>query len=317
MSIPSEIKDRIIATADELYEQSGRESMPTVDAVRRAAKVDMNSASAVMREWRKRLTAQAAPVAVAIPEPVAKAASVATAALWKAAQDVAGEALQAAAAAWETERVEMEQMRQEMSQAFELQAEESASEIEELTEQIRSGQEALQAQLDRRYDAEKALETERAEHQQTRSDLAVAAERSTHLLDQVEGQKAQVVALQAAAEAQAKKVEALSRDLSASQQTAAEQAGSLKSLKEQLEESRSERTAAVAQLDELRTALATATASLKAVTDQVERQATELASARAEAQQAVTQAAELRGQLAAIEKAQAADKNRTADKRDG
>jgi len=270
----------------------------------------MNSASAVMREWRKRLTAQAAPVAVAIPESVAKAASAATAALWKAVQDVAGEALQAATSTWETERAEMEALRQELSQAFELQTLESESRIEALNEEINSLQAALKAEAVRSTEAVRALEAERAAHQQTRSDLAVANERSTHLLAQVEDQRAQVVALQAASETQANKVEALIRDLSASQQVASEQAGSLKSLQQQLADTRDERSAAVTQLDEVRAALAAATASLKAVTDQVERQATELASAREEAQQAVTQAAELRGQLAALEKSQAAASKR-------
>lgn len=308
MSIPSEIKDRIIATADELYEQSDRESMPTVDAVRRAAKVDMNSASAVMREWRKRLTAQAAPVAVAIPEPVAKAASAATAALWRAAQDVAGEALQAATSAWEKERAELEQQRQEVAVAFDLQAQEADTEIEGLTELVKRLTTQVEAQTDQRNEAERTLEAERTSHQQTRADLAVATERTTHLLAQVEGQTAQVVALQAAGERAAAQTDVLRGELAAAQQTAAEQSGSLKNLQQQLADMRDERTAAVAQLDELRTALATATASLKAVTDQVERQATELASARAETQQAVTQAAELRGQLAALEKIQATKK---------
>mgnify|MGYP006204349805 CR=1 FL=1 len=65
--IPADVRERIIAAATDLFEQSGRETMPTVDAVRRAARVDMNAASAVMKEWRRAQTAQAAPVAVAVP----------------------------------------------------------------------------------------------------------------------------------------------------------------------------------------------------------------------------------------------------------
>ena len=34
-SIPADIRERILAAADELYQQSGRESLPTVDQVRR------------------------------------------------------------------------------------------------------------------------------------------------------------------------------------------------------------------------------------------------------------------------------------------
>ena len=63
IAIPADVRERVIQAAQELYEQNGRESMPTVDAVRRLARVDMNAASAVMREWRRAQTAQAAPVA--------------------------------------------------------------------------------------------------------------------------------------------------------------------------------------------------------------------------------------------------------------
>ena len=58
-AIPADVRERVIQAAQELYEQSGGETMPTVDAVRRLARVDMNSASAVMREWRRSQTAQA------------------------------------------------------------------------------------------------------------------------------------------------------------------------------------------------------------------------------------------------------------------
>src|SRR5574344_615203 len=73
IAIPADVRERVIQAAQELYEQNGRESMPTVDAVRRHARVDMNAASAVMREWRRAQTAQAAPVAVTVPEVVTQA----------------------------------------------------------------------------------------------------------------------------------------------------------------------------------------------------------------------------------------------------
>ncbi|NYT64160.1 hypothetical protein H0A66_17740, partial [Alcaligenaceae bacterium] len=43
--IPAEIRDRITAVANELFEDAGREAFPTVDAVRRAARADMNTTS--------------------------------------------------------------------------------------------------------------------------------------------------------------------------------------------------------------------------------------------------------------------------------
>lgn len=121
-AFPSDVRDRIIAAAADLFEQSGRQTMPTVDAVRRAARVDMNAASAVMKEWRRAQTAQAAPVAVAVPESVQQASNAAVATIWQQAQELANESLRSAQTAWETERAELDAMRQELAEAFERQA---------------------------------------------------------------------------------------------------------------------------------------------------------------------------------------------------
>ncbi len=122
IAIPSDVRERITSAAAELFEQSGRQAMPTVDAVRRAARVDMNAASAVMKEWRRAQTAQAAPVAVSVPESVQQASSAAVATIWLQAQELANESLRSAQAAWETERAELDAMRQELAEAFERQA---------------------------------------------------------------------------------------------------------------------------------------------------------------------------------------------------
>jgi hypothetical protein len=45
LSIPADVRERVIAAAVELYEQAGRERFPTVDAVRRASRADMNTVS--------------------------------------------------------------------------------------------------------------------------------------------------------------------------------------------------------------------------------------------------------------------------------
>ena len=121
-AIPFEVRERIVSAAAELFEQSGRQVLPTVDAVRRTARVDMNAASSVMKEWRRAQTAQAAPVVVAVPEPVQQAGSAAVAAIWLQAQELANESLRNAQAAWETERSELDAMRQELAEAFERQA---------------------------------------------------------------------------------------------------------------------------------------------------------------------------------------------------
>jgi len=122
--IPSDVRDRIVAAAASLFEQAGRADFPTVDQVRRMARVDMNAASTVMREWRRQQTIQATPLAIAIPEAVQASHAQALAVLWLQAQELASENLRSAQAAWETERSEAEALRQELATAFESQASE-------------------------------------------------------------------------------------------------------------------------------------------------------------------------------------------------
>lgn len=119
-AISAETKDRIISTANALKLELGK--LPSVDQVRRAARVDMNAASQVMREWRQNLLAQSSPVVVAIPEQVQQAATVAIAAIWTQAQELANENLRNAQGAWEAERSELDAIRVELSQAYETQA---------------------------------------------------------------------------------------------------------------------------------------------------------------------------------------------------
>lgn len=142
--IPAEVRERIVAAANELYEELGREAFPTVDTVRRAAKADMNTTSTVMRDWRRQQTAQAAPVAVTVPEAVSQANSVALAAMWQQAQELANESLRAAQVAWETEREELDAMRLELANAYE----EQAGEFEALRIEAASEAKAHKAQLE-------------------------------------------------------------------------------------------------------------------------------------------------------------------------
>lgn len=124
MEITKEARDRIFAAADQLYEQAGRESFPTVDAVRKQARVNMNDASVGMKEWRRAQTAQAAPIAVRVPEAVQQAGDLAVATMWQHAQELANESLRAAQAGWDAERALIESVSEQTSQAFDEQAQE-------------------------------------------------------------------------------------------------------------------------------------------------------------------------------------------------
>jgi colicin import membrane protein len=119
MDINPDARARILAAADQLFEQAGRATFPTVDAVRRLSKTNMNDASAAMREWRRGQAATATPVAVAVPSRVQQSFQAALAALWAEAQESANEALRASQAAFEAEREESEALRGEMAAAFE------------------------------------------------------------------------------------------------------------------------------------------------------------------------------------------------------
>jgi chromosome segregation ATPase len=122
ITIPADIRERIIQAANDLYGQTARQTFPTVDQVRRYARVDMNAASAIMREWRRSQTVQAAPVAVHVPDAVVHANNQALIALWTQAQDLANESLKTAQSAWDAERTELDDMRQELANAYETQA---------------------------------------------------------------------------------------------------------------------------------------------------------------------------------------------------
>ncbi|WP_146204245.1 hypothetical protein [Massilia glaciei] len=53
MDISPAVLDRINSAAEALYEEAGRRALPTVDAVRKHAKVNMNDATNGMRDWRR------------------------------------------------------------------------------------------------------------------------------------------------------------------------------------------------------------------------------------------------------------------------
>lgn len=118
MDVAKDIKDRIVTAAEALYDEAKRITKPSVAAVRSRAAVDMNAASAVMKEWRRAQTAQAATLAVEVPEKVRGTNSSALASLWAEAQKMANESLMAAQAGWDVERAEAETFRGELAAAF-------------------------------------------------------------------------------------------------------------------------------------------------------------------------------------------------------
>ena len=134
--IPADVRERVIAAAAELYLQAGRERFPTVDAVRRSSRADMNSVTVLMREWRQSQTTQAAPVAVMIPDAVQQANAAAVAAMWTQATELANQSLRTAQAGWEAERQDLDDMRSELATGYEVQAAELETVKGQLAETI-------------------------------------------------------------------------------------------------------------------------------------------------------------------------------------
>jgi len=119
MTLSAEVYERICAAADALHAQGGREAFPTVDAVRKAARVSMNDASAGMREWRRAHTVQSGMAATSVPDKVRDAGLAALAGVWNEAQALAGESLRLAHMAWDIERGEAETLARQMADAYE------------------------------------------------------------------------------------------------------------------------------------------------------------------------------------------------------
>ena len=122
MELATDTRERIFTAAETLYETAGRATFPTVDAVRKLAKVNMNDANAGMKEWRRAKTTQAAPVAVQVPEAVQQANNAALGVMWQQAMDLANQSLIAAQAGWDSERLESETLNRQMADAYEAQA---------------------------------------------------------------------------------------------------------------------------------------------------------------------------------------------------
>lgn len=280
MELAKDTRDRIFAAADSLYEQAGRTVFPTVDAVRKTAKVNMNDASAGMKEWRRAQTTQAAPVAVQVPEAVQQASGAALAALWQSAQELANESLRAAQAGWDGERAEADTLTRQMADAYETQAVEL---------------EAAQGEIAR---------------------LKAAAEESAvglaQLLGEMEDTRRELGAAKVAAErADARTVEIELR--------VADLRAELDHAHRDTEQARAAVTAAAGELDQVRGALAMVTAKAEAAeqlhqeqrnadAQEASRQAVRLVKAqteRDEAQKAAAiareRAAELTGKLEAVQ----------------
>ena len=178
------VRMRIIAAANDLYARSGGGKFPSVAAVRYAAQADMNTTSAVMREWRRERQLPPTVTTVPIPELVVHQANVALSTVWNSAVELAGEALRNAQAAWDEERSQTEQHLQQVVEAFDSQT----ADLIATRESLRDSAQRLEAasEVEQALQARVTKYEQQVEHCLTDRDRAVetaakAREESAHL----------------------------------------------------------------------------------------------------------------------------------------
>lgn len=186
---PDVVRMRIIAAANDLYARNGGGKFPSVAAVRHAAQADMNTTSAVMREWRRERQLPPIVTTVPIPESVVHQANVSLSTVWNSAVELAGEALRNAQAAWEEERSQTEQHLQQVVEAFDSQT----AELIATRESLRDAAQKLEAasEVEQALQARVTKYEQQVEHCLTDRDRAVetaakAREESAHLSGRLE-----------------------------------------------------------------------------------------------------------------------------------
>lgn len=327
-TIPTDVRERVITAANELYQQSNRERFPTVDAVRRLSRADMNTVSMLMKEWRQAQTTQAVAVAVSVPEAVHQANASALAAMWQQATELANQSLRSAQAGWEAERQDMDDMRAELSGSFEAQAAELESTKGRLTEVLAK----LEAEQIHHTSEIARFEKISAE---LKAQLAAAVERAhtaeartIEIERRVDDFKATAAAAQDAHKTLAARLDVVATDLATAKATAAAadqtHADQRKAAAAELEAERTRHAAAAARLDavanELATVKATAAATDQAHADQrktaaaeTQRVADRMIKIDAELNQARKEAAAAREESARLQGHTEAMKTQTAD----
>jgi colicin import membrane protein len=161
MEISQSVLDRIFKAADELYAEAGRGSFPTVDAVRKRARVNMNDASSGMKAWRRAQTSTCSPMPAQLPPDLQASCMSALTGLWTEATNLANESLRAAQAGWESERANADLLAKEMAAAFDVQSSEVEAAEHEIT-RLNSLLEAASLDAARMRSAQEVAEQDRS-----------------------------------------------------------------------------------------------------------------------------------------------------------
>lgn len=200
MQISSEIQNRIIDSAEQLYAQHP-ERLPTVADVRALSKADMNSVSTVMKQWRQGKLMPQRSIEEDAPVEIQNEAQVLAASLWSIAKDQAEQKLHEAEARYSKEREDAEQLRLELS----LECDSLQKTIEEQAEVIVQLQQMQQQAAFELNQAQVSIAQLQAEKSQIQHQEALATAKNVELEKHVATLKADLEHDQAktAADAQA------------------------------------------------------------------------------------------------------------------
>lgn len=149
MAMNQEIKERIFTAADELYADSDGGEYPSIEAVRQRCRAGMNNVVEAMKEWRARQRKQGQIVREPLPAELHGALQLAGQQLWEVAQKLANDSLDAMRAAFETEKLDLAELSEQQSAAFEAQASEleaAQARIAELQDQMTAAAEQQRQQ---------------------------------------------------------------------------------------------------------------------------------------------------------------------------
>jgi colicin import membrane protein len=205
-----EIRSRILAAADALYNRNGRTAFPTVDAVRKEAKVNMADATTGMREWRRAQKSQVD--APQVPETVQQLSRQTIGALWQQALEAASESFRTAQAEWEAERAELDSMHKELSEAYDAQTQEmeqlkaSLQTANEQTQQLRDSLASAERQAD--LASQKATEIENRAND-LKTELDHAHRENERLRKEIDDARSQATKASAAAAKLQGRIEAM------------------------------------------------------------------------------------------------------------
>lgn len=217
-AIPAEVRERVITAAIELYEQADRQRFPTVDAVRRLSRADMNTVSGVMKEWRQAQTKPLDRVTVEVPEAIRQANTEGLTELWKKATDLANQSLSREEAIWANERAAAEEMRAEVSKGFDAQTAEFEAAKKQLTDsEAKTAEQAQQLAAVSQSEAEALTRADRAEARA--ADLRAELDRS---IQETDRQRAELAEARTKAEAANAATEAIRAELTAAKAQAIE-----------------------------------------------------------------------------------------------